>query len=462
LLPWIVLKFSGEVVAAHCTCIAGLGECCSHIGAVLFYLQYAFLKKNDTKKSVTDVSAYWTVPSNTNVSSQKISEIDFNQPKKIGTNHPKSLKTKADYIKNLPTTINDAQHLNSFLTKLEKINSNAAILKVIPPFNLKFKTDLFPKSYVGMYKDEYALLSKEDLVILGSKLDFSLTKDECENIELITRQQAECKKWFYYRSGRITASKVKEVCFTKTCSSSISLLRTICYPLENTFKNQATVWGTTHENEAKAFYSEKLKNDHIHFSVVNSGLIINPCFPFIGASPDGITNCDCCGTGVLEIKCPYSLTQNKKIENLDCILNGKLKKTHQYHYQIQTQMFLGGFKYGDFIIWSPNNYYIERVNIDYEICNEITSKSKWYFYEIILPELLGWFYTKNQSIEKSKLKESVVSKSGPYQYCTCKNDTGGKMIMCTKEGYSNLWYHYTCIGIKRKPTAKKWKCTNCK
>jgi len=45
LLPWIVLKFSGEVLAAHCTCIAGLGECCSHIGAVLFYLQYAFLKK---------------------------------------------------------------------------------------------------------------------------------------------------------------------------------------------------------------------------------------------------------------------------------------------------------------------------------------------------------------------------------------------------------------------------------
>jgi len=102
-------------------------------------------------------------------------------------------------------------------------------------------------------------------------------------------------------------------------------------------------------------------------------------------------------------------------------------------------MFLGGFKYGDFIIWSPNNYYIERVHIDIKICNEITSKSKWYFYEIILPELLGRFYTNNQSIEKSKLKESVVSKNGPYQYCTCKNDTGGKMIMYTKEGCANLW-----------------------
>lgn len=130
-----------------------------------------FYKKNNTTKSVTDISAYWTVPSNKTVSSQKISEIDFNQPKKIGTKHPKSHKTKADYIKSLPT-IHDTQTLNSFLTKLEKVNSNAAILKVIPSFNLKFKTDLFPKSYVGMYKDEYALLSKEDLLtILGSKLN---------------------------------------------------------------------------------------------------------------------------------------------------------------------------------------------------------------------------------------------------------------------------------------------------
>lgn len=75
------------------------------------------------------------------------------------------------------------------------------------------------------------------------------------------------------------------------------------------------------------FYINKLQNDHINLSVINSGLIINPCFPFIGASPDDIIHCDCCGTGVLEIKCPYSITQNKQIENLACILNGKLKKT---------------------------------------------------------------------------------------------------------------------------------------
>jgi len=40
--------------------------------------------------------------------------------------------------------------------------------------------------------------------------------------------------------------------------------------------------------------------------VSNSVLVINPQWPFIGACPDGIVECNCCGKGVLEIKCPYS------------------------------------------------------------------------------------------------------------------------------------------------------------
>ena len=27
--------------------------------------------------------------------------------------------------------------------------------------------------------------------------------------------------------------------------------------------------------------------------------------PRLGASPDGVVQCECCGNGVLEIKCPY-------------------------------------------------------------------------------------------------------------------------------------------------------------
>lgn len=67
----------------------------------------------------------------------------------------------------------------------------------------------------------------------------------------------------------------------------MTLLKTICYLIENSFKNQSTIWGSTHENDVKAFYSNKLKTDHINFSFTQSELIINSCFPFIGACLDG-------------------------------------------------------------------------------------------------------------------------------------------------------------------------------
>ena len=40
--------------------------------------------------------------------------------------------------------------------------------------------------------------------------------------------------------------------------------------------------------------------------VAGSGLVINPWWPFVAATPDGIVDYKCCGKGVLEIKCPYS------------------------------------------------------------------------------------------------------------------------------------------------------------
>uniref|UniRef100_A0A1A8PLE3 SWIM-type domain-containing protein n=1 Tax=Nothobranchius rachovii TaxID=451742 RepID=A0A1A8PLE3_9TELE len=39
LKTWIISKEDGEVIAAHCNCMAGLSESCSHVGAVLFSIE---------------------------------------------------------------------------------------------------------------------------------------------------------------------------------------------------------------------------------------------------------------------------------------------------------------------------------------------------------------------------------------------------------------------------------------
>ena len=35
----VVVEENGEICCAHCNCMAGLGETCTHIATVLFYLE---------------------------------------------------------------------------------------------------------------------------------------------------------------------------------------------------------------------------------------------------------------------------------------------------------------------------------------------------------------------------------------------------------------------------------------
>ena len=112
------------------------------------------------------------------------------------------------------------------------------------------------------------------------------------------------------------------------------------------------------KDEKKACDKTSVK-DHNDFQLSESGLVINPKWPVIGASPDGVVSCICCGNGVLEIKCPYS-HQNTHIQDAAsqdstfCLkkVDGSLRldNSHTYYYQIQTQLFVCDVEYCDFCV----------------------------------------------------------------------------------------------------------------
>jgi len=52
---------------------------------------------------------------------------------------------------------------------------------------------------------------------------------------------------------------------------------------------------------------------HEGLVIADSGLVINPQWPFIAASPDGVVNCKCYEKLILEIKWP-STHRNDSIE----------------------------------------------------------------------------------------------------------------------------------------------------
>ena len=75
LRPWAIVDTSGTIRSAHCDCMAGLGETCTHVAAMLFAIEYNIRQRE--KKTVTQEKAYWLVPSVREAPYAEASDIDF-------------------------------------------------------------------------------------------------------------------------------------------------------------------------------------------------------------------------------------------------------------------------------------------------------------------------------------------------------------------------------------------------
>ncbi|KAJ8910245.1 hypothetical protein NQ315_002569, partial [Exocentrus adspersus] len=104
-----------------------------------------------------------------------------------------------------------------------------------------------------------------------------------------------------------------------------------------------------------------------------TGLLLNPDFPAFAATPDAIITCDCCGKGCLEVKCPYSLKDMSILEfekqKSSCLMiNDQGEMTldyrHAYFFQIQLQMAISKTSYCDFVVWSFNDFFVERIQFN--------------------------------------------------------------------------------------------------
>ena len=92
-------------------------------------------------------------------------------------------------------------------------------------------------------------------------------------------------------------------------------------------------------------YLKVKKYHHINLHATNSGLVINPKWPFMGISPDAILERSCCGRGILEIKSHrheriQDATQDKSFNLKGSDGTVKMDGSHAYYYHVQTQIFI--------------------------------------------------------------------------------------------------------------------------
>jgi hypothetical protein len=58
--PWAIIRCNGAVLAGHCTCMAGLAETCSHVGALLYWVKSAVRILKET--ACTSQDDMWITP----------------------------------------------------------------------------------------------------------------------------------------------------------------------------------------------------------------------------------------------------------------------------------------------------------------------------------------------------------------------------------------------------------------
>jgi hypothetical protein len=64
-------------------------------------------------------------------------------------------------------------------------------------------------------------------------------------------------------------------------------------------------WGRDNENLARKEYRVFMEQGHVDFSLTIPSLCLHTDYRYIGATPDVLVSCNCCGDGLLEIKCPF-------------------------------------------------------------------------------------------------------------------------------------------------------------
>ena len=397
---WVCLRTDSScIVTGECECVAGFSNTCKHVFSLLYYIQEEVrLGRN---KSCTGKKQQWSVRKRRR--GDKIHEPCQMSAVDIGYHHPENedciaTPSRSEYEPRSRHDLNVTFSQADWEAVAEATDGKASVLQFFTTA-LRSSSTSCPHALISP-PTLPEIVSKCHVEIFHAFLKQNRSAADLESINKITADQVSSDKWFQYRHGVITASfahdvllKVDDNLQISNISSSQNLCAKLCMynpPIHSAALN----WGITNEKFAFKRYIRKNRTKHKNFSCKTTGLFITEHYPFLGASPDGVLSCKCCGFGVLEIKCPWKsrdITIAEYIIQPESCLSKNceevfLKPKHRYYAQVQHQMFVTGAMYCDFEVFLPKESITIRISKDpnYEI-NQVPKLIK-FFNSIVLPE----------------------------------------------------------------------------
>eukprot|EP00466_Bigelowiella_natans_P016007 jgi/Bigna1/85580/estExt_fgenesh1_pg.C_40415 len=266
----------------------------------------------------------------------------------------------------------------------------------------------FSSSELSGWTQEHSMQDDDRKLITGADLlsSLQLSEEECQILRKIPQRHTNGSVhnlWIDARRYRITASDFSSAAGFDGRSKSVVWSKVWRW---NKFSSGGIgqEWGVRMEPRARMEYEERIKNisQDSNTWVEEVGIVVNPDFPWISCSPDGIIHTTNNGTGLLEIKCPLRRMPSA----------GSMPRRHWD--QIQGSMGILGLDWCDYVIWMPKEIRITRYEFDRGYWNEkLLPNLKRFYLNDLLPALVlkeNELLIENSLTPKHPLPEALIPK----------------------------------------------------
>ena len=206
---WIILEESGEVCCAHCNCMAGLGEVCTHIAAVLFYMEA--VTRIQGKQTCTQTECEWLIPSYyKNIEYKPVKEIDFTSAKgkkrkldeMLERSPPPELEENDEESVPKHGCCSTDEDLNLLFQNLSIAGTKPGVLSLVPEFSDSYVPksckENFPTVLRSLQDSSYMQLRYDQLLEVCESVFESLvvTDGMAASVERETRAQSKSTLWY--------------------------------------------------------------------------------------------------------------------------------------------------------------------------------------------------------------------------------------------------------------------------
>ena len=289
-----------------------------------------------------------------------------------------------------PSTV-DEDVLQSFITLDENVESVEEV-EAVEIFIISDIRD----NFVSLHNIQVSDSESVDTQLVSQFFEaISLTQEQADMINEKTKGQGETEFWSKQRVGRLTASNFYKICHLRESTNKDNTLKELLNycPLPAERTPVQFQWGHDKEQAAIDLYIKKFHKKNQGLCVKNSGLVVNTSWPHLGASPDGIRYCECCGKRVVEIKSLFSkrnLPPHIAASEYITKVNGKyqLKTETRWYYQIQGELATTCLKNADLIIYTNKGILVIEVQFNKEFWEGMLKKLTDFYLRYMIPELL--------------------------------------------------------------------------